>query len=250
MDIYPENTLSAFTNVLARSCKINEEWVVGLSEIHFNPIPNTRSSRLRHINPTFESSGDDNDDGRIVKGYDDGEIEVFAPIERRKKKRATKRKRRNDNNDEEQQIEITVNENYRIVMRRPDLEDICYQRHDLNGGKLLESLSSKLERVGNGKGALGDHTATERVAKEAVIKKIVRTNWLNEPFIQLKPSRDDFTVHIYMGSSKSNNIVLSFGKYTNIGDFVASIIRQLPMEKRKTRDLILLFYIYTCTMYN
>lgn len=234
---YPENTLSAFTNVLARSCKITEEWSVGLSEIYFNPIPNTRSSRLRRTNPLAESSGDDyDDDKRIVKDFDDGVIEVFAPIKK-------KRRKRRDNNDDDEQIEIKVNENYKIVLRGPDLEDICYQKHDLNGGKLLESLSTKFERI-FGEGTREELKATERFTKEAMLKRIVRTDWSKEPLHKLKSTRDDFTVHIYMGSSKSDNIVLKFGKYANIGDFVAFIIRQIPMERRKTHDLILLFNIF------
>lgn len=234
MGVYPENVLSSFTNVLARSCKISEEWGVGLSEIHFNPIPGTHSNQVRVLNKREESSGDD-DDGRMEK-YDDDLIEVFTTS------MSKKRKRREVIYDA-QEIEIVVNKNYKIVLRKPDLEDICYQRHDMNCGKLLEILSTKFERI-SGHGTLEELKDTEHSAKEAMFKKIIRTDWSRQPEVTLKATKDDFIVHVYMGSSKSNNIVLKFGRYASIEDFVLNIVQQIPKQKRVRKDLILLFNIF------
>lgn len=46
LNIYPENTQSAFTNVLAKNIKINEQWCVGLTEVFLNPFALDKSGTL------------------------------------------------------------------------------------------------------------------------------------------------------------------------------------------------------------
>lgn len=52
LDEYPDNTLSAFTNKLARPCRVNENWVVGVTEIFFNSF--SSSAKLQMLPVTNE----------------------------------------------------------------------------------------------------------------------------------------------------------------------------------------------------
>lgn len=53
MHKYPNNTQSAFTNTLPRPILLNENYVVGVSEIFLNPY-NTKNSKVSHQNLTDE----------------------------------------------------------------------------------------------------------------------------------------------------------------------------------------------------
>lgn len=135
--VYPNNTLSSFTNVLARACKISEDWLVGLSEIHFNPIPNGTSAPLK-VNPLAESSGESD------PGFDDS-IEVFeskrskrSPTKQKQKQKVVRKRRSNGST-----LSIIVNTNYGIYMSSNDLTKLCYERNNMNGGALLDALPKK-----------------------------------------------------------------------------------------------------------
>lgn len=333
LNVYPDNTLASFTNVLARPCKINEEWVCGLSEISFNQIPNARTARLRApYNPNAESSGDS--DSRITiapnigeriplaPGNNNDSVEVFADrpqivsikegaattaskkwdkiddrfdeyyqgrffaedhesgsytsphiysgdsysedsddkfVVATQSVRCKKKKKQNENasaplidkrkrrNTEEPRIQIKVGKTYRIILTYSDLKSVCYQRHDLNGGKLLEIMSEKFVPVDVfNPSADTDLEFTKRLIKMAIMQKIMTQDWTKQPQIVRKAASNEFTVHVYMGP-RSDNVSLSYATYERIEDFIEFIIYQLPIEKRNKENLLLLFNIFLHT---
>ncbi len=59
---YSTNVLSAFTNLLKKPCKLNEQWSVGLTEIAFNRftpnvtgVPSIKAKRESHHYPETQS---------------------------------------------------------------------------------------------------------------------------------------------------------------------------------------------------
>lgn len=76
-----------------------------------------------------------------------------------------------------------------------------------------------------------------------MLKKIVATNWSLEPYEKHQAEPGDFIVHIYMGSSASDNIVLKPQAY-EIEEFMSYLIRQIPRDRRTVKKLFLLFNIF------
>lgn len=66
----------------------------------------------------------------------------------------------------------------------------------------------------------------------------------NVPQKKLKADAGDYTVHVYMGSPISDNIVLKRQTFRNINDFVFCVIEQLPLNRRNLSDANLLFNIF------
>lgn len=234
--VYTTNTLSSFTNKLARDIKLNENWVVGLTEIAFNALP-TISQRFTSpsTNPLAESSGDDEgDDGGDI----DMTVEEFVVNNNN-----TRRRRGNSFTF----VSIDIDGNYCIEISSHDMDSMCYKSKHLNMGKLLEQIGNFVKLKKGVVAVDGDETVletTKQEVKKQILAIIANGEYVNLPQKNIKPASTDYIVHLYMGSSISDNIVLHRNTYENIHSFVIGIVEQLPVKRRNLNDLKLLFNIF------
>lgn len=160
---YPDNVLSAFTNKLARMCRVSENWVVGISEIFFNSF--TMSEKMQAI-PMDKVSTD--------------EIEVFEPtsLKRARKKREQKETAKVKRfSDDGSTLRIIATKDYDIVLKLNDLKEICYKDKHANFSKFLDLITEKI--VPNSE--VFKPQITLDVAKKEIKKEIMRVlttqNW-------------------------------------------------------------------------
>lgn len=101
-----ENTLSSFTNLLSKPCRLNEYWSVGVTEIAFNEF--TKSQKAKRSIPD--------------------EIEIIDTlIPMRKRKRETE-------ND------LLTIKDKQLIIYQNDFKKACYSNKDMNFGSLLNLL--------------------------------------------------------------------------------------------------------------
>lgn len=237
MHEYAENTLSAFTNKLARGIQIDENWVVGLSAISIPTI-----EKFQRMEMAREIEGASIDD----------EIETFTPITVNEPPPKKKRRRREYRKLKQQvgkRIAIHVSPTEYIILTEKDIEAITYGNSpNLNCGILLQTLSEKIEpKI--------DETDDKKRLQREILKRNIKlelflaisnNSWnIAETPVKFRRNTDEYLVHVYQGSKKSNNIVLKYGTYSSLVQFIAFLLGQLPIEcrsKEKLSPLLNMFY--------
>ena len=115
-EVYQNNTLSSFTNLLSKPCRLDQNWVVGLVEISFNKFKQSESLKIApKINyDQLETMDDD--------------VEII-PI---KRKRQT---------SDLLELQIGNNENDRLLVYYRDFKEMCYKPNDINFSTFLSKLN-------------------------------------------------------------------------------------------------------------
>lgn len=231
LKIYPENTLSAFTNLLRSPYILNENWSVGLTEIAFN---NYKSSSIKQeINPNRESSGEEC-------------TNVLPRIKKRKRKRninyvyskPIKTKKRSSNVSNLKEINIKLNYgDYKIVLTNEMLKKYEFKKGHINFAKFLEMLPQHIVPI-------PDNNYPYELTKYTILDNIKIVDWNNQPYVEYKRESDEFTLHLYLESFKSYKIILKYKNYTNIMDFLTEIITQIPIDMRVQSKLLNIFNIF------
>lgn len=235
-NIYDNNVQSAFTNLLGKVCKLNENWVVGLAEIAFNKFTSPMS-RLQQQEPsvkrkqtaeTLISEEEDTDN--------EFSVEVIAPINRYRKRRHVSPDRIQD--IQAKSITIQLRNGRAILLNSENLESIAYKKRDINFGKFLETLPEYIypERY--------TEAEAKRQIKDEIFSIVTGRNWSLEKLYHKTADKEEFTLHIYMGSNISNNVILKYGEYESLEEFMELIILQLPQGNRNTKKLLELFNIF------
>lgn len=205
MKNFPENTLSAFTNLLKKPHKFGQKWLVGLTEFGYGAFSEKSAPLMR--NPNRESSGDES-------------VELLVPVKRKRKIK------RNASISEDDKLSIEINGTiYNISVH--ELEKISYKstKIDINFNRLLKLLHKKITSEDDLK-----------FAKEQMLNALNIINSVDTKKISNK--KPYFTIHIYQGSTESNNINLNVNNQTvAIFQFFAEIISQIPKTKRNIGSL-------------
>lgn len=248
MPDYPENSLSAFTNKLARGIQIDENWVVGLTSISFPPYLNHQ--RMQMATPEMQ---EEERKKRLRRETEiDDTVETFNPItvnEPPPKKKRPQREYRKLKQKEEKKIVIKVSDTENIVLTQSDIKKLTYQNSsNLNCGILLQVLDQKIEPkidVSNAEQAL-KREILKGILKNELFTAIIMNKWnlVDDP-VKLRRQNDEYVVHVYQNSKKSNNIILKYRNYESLNEFIAFILSQLPVECRtpaKLSPLLNLFH--------
>lgn len=201
-----KNTLSAFSNLMSKPIKLSESWCVGLTEIAFNDF--TKSGKLkRSLNEIYES-GSDNES----ISYQDVEL-LDTPIKRIKR------------GAKSEVMEIFFKEMGGWRIFKKDIKKMTYKGNNINFGTLLRYL---------------DKFTLEHDKKRVKLELIDAFNQtIDVDETNLKDSDgDDFIVHVYQGSNKSDNVILKLATYKNTKAFISHLISQIPKPKRKLKSLL------------
>lgn len=222
-NIYNNNTLSAFTNLLCKPLRLDERWCVGLTEFSFNNFEPS-IGKLIMLQRDRESLSED--DGF---GIDD-QVEIFDYSNRRKRKRAAPAN----------SVEINVGNDSKIVLKSDELMDISYNKKklDINFGRFLEVLTDNITSDW-----FENTNEIHKEIKDSIFIKLKSTDWSKIPLVKRIQGKEEFLLHIYMGSSHSNNVVLKYGKY-ELDEFLEEIISQIPISERSYTKLHNLFNIF------
>lgn len=242
MDEYPENVLSAFTNKLAKPCRVNENWVVGVTEIFFNSF-------------TAKSA-------QILASVDN--VETFTPVVVKPQRRNKRKHREYVTRHDYQHLELVPNKKQKraaqnerkliikahpefdIVLTHSDLSEMCYEKNDMNFGKFLEVLSEKIVRLDyvyeNPETPLED---AKKQIKNEMMDIVKRVDWTRDlPETKYYITKNDYKLHVYMGSKQASIVALHLIQFFNMETFITDIIRQIPMKRRDTNNLLQLFDIF------
>lgn len=223
---YPGNTLSAFTNKLSRGYQIDADWVVGLTMISVPSYDKfQRMTMAEEINDTVET-------------FDPITISEYSPPKKKKKRRP--REYRKAKQTAEKKIIIKVSPTENIVLTESELKNLTYKTPHLNCGILLQTLPDKIEPK------LKKSEQIEALQRE-ILKRNIKTglflamagnSWkLNDSPVKLRRNTDEFVVHVYQHSKKSNNIILKYGVYGSLVEFIEFILDQLPVDCRTEAKL-------------
>lgn len=235
LDEYPDNTLSSFTNKLAKTCRVNDQWVVGITEIFFNSFSRSQQLRMSHDVETFPAV-------------------TIQPIQRQKRKHREYVTRHNYQNLEltpskkqkrssDFKFIINAHNEYKIILSNTDVKDMCYDKNDLNFGKFLEVLSTKLTPIKKDE----TKTSVEKAKKEikrSMMDIIKKTDWSAVEKRDYNAKENTYKLHVYMGSKIASIVMLNSMTYQTIDHFITDVIAQIPIDRRKTDDLLRLFDIY------
>lgn len=127
MNDYPDNVLSAFTNKLARPIQIDESWCVGLTHISYGPYA---SFQRMEMGPEIPINLE-------VETFEPVTVTPASPKKRRRDREYRTQKQEAPN---EKKILIKVSNTQNIILTQTDLKELTYDKHHLNGGKLLKVL--------------------------------------------------------------------------------------------------------------
>lgn len=238
---FPDNVLSSFTNKLAQPCSVNENWVVGISEIYYNSFtPSTQPSQKANLMLSDE-------------------VETFVSKKRKRKQReyvsrrkyqqlelqdGIKRKRELSPIPEPKVI-IRAHKDYNIILTNQDLKDMCYEKNDMNFGKFLEVLPNKMYSVHPEGVEVSESLETARKKmKEEIMTYIKETDWSKVEKRKYEKKDQDYKLHVYMGSKVASLVTLHFTVWQKLSTFIFDIISQLPKDRRKLKDMIALFDIF------
>lgn len=232
---YPQNTLSAFTNKLAKAIQLDgDDWVVGLTSISFPKYETFQ--RLQAIEEV------------------DNTVETFTPITVNDQQPPKKKRRRREYRKLKQTIEkkivIKASATHTITLKESDIVKLTYKKSHLNCGILLETLGEKIDPQ-------PDKSDQVDVLRAEVLKRSIKndlfagidSNIWNSNDEPVKPIRhkDEFFVHVYQNSRKANVIILKYGEYSSLNEFVAFLVKQLPVECRTIGKLKPLFNMFHST---
>lgn len=222
-NIYDKNTLSAFTNLLCKPLKLDDTWCVGLTEFSFNNFQQS-TGKLILLQQDRESLSETDDFGI------DDQVEVFKYSDRRKRKRATPTN----------SVEINVGNNSKITLKSDELMDISYNKKklDINFGRFLEVLTDNIFPDW-----FENSEEIRKEIKDSIFRKLKSTDWTKIPLVKRIQGKKEFLLHVYMGSSNSNNVVLKYGKY-ELDEFLEEIISQIPISERTYTKMHNLFNIF------
>lgn len=246
MEEFPSNTLSAFTNILARPFRLTENWVVGVTEVYFN---------------SFETKQD---------YIEMAEVETFTPIissspkfKKKTKKRKREplhdyknlelipeRKKRTHNNNN---LVIKAHSEYDILLTKKEMEDMCFDGRHANFARFLEVISNKV--IWNVKSPVTFETMPSQTAevsittakkeiKQRIFNVIRNTAWQALPEFNYTEKDNDYIFHIHLGDNKSQLVKISLMEHTSLESFIADVIQQLPRNQRNIQKLISLFDIF------
>lgn len=231
VNLFPENTLSGFTNQVNPTFRLDSNWYMGLSEVFLPPFD--QSSQIERSSGKRKRYNNTDDDNLLneMSDFIGGNENVAS-----KKSRTL--------------VETTVIENivdgkpYKIVIKAEDLRSIRYsKKNDINMSTFFGSFSNWFKDVPESE----LHTVKLKV-KNDMINYIKNAEWSQIPVIDVKDPhkiyRNVFRLHIYMGSHKSNNVVLRYDTYENVGEFVKSILEQLPNSRRLVNKMTELFNMF------
>lgn len=248
MEQYPDNVLSSFTNTLPHPLRLEGKWCVGVTHVSYGPFS---SFQRMVMAPTEEN-------------YPEFGVETFDPITVTrpatpvheppyKKKRGHHHKRdreyrtQNQEASNEKKIIIKVSDAHNIVLTHSDLQELTYEKHHLNCGKLLKVLPERIEPKVNDfdPSIFYEREMLKRKIKYEIIDLIKNEDWIIEnKIVKHTRKKDEFLMHVYQGSRKSTNIPLQYQKYDNIESFVREIVYQLPVNERKKSSLTELFNLF------
>lgn len=200
LHFYPENTLSAFTNALARPCKLDDSWSVGLTEI---ALPE------REKNP---------DDHKVVKH----QISDKAYKGTRKKVKRSY---------VETFTSVKLDEKTSLQWWSNGLKALSYKERHINFSVLLSSFFTAVDP------SWGSVLISD--VKKKILARIEEDYTHNAiPEINLKNvGADRYTLHVYQGSDISENVTLVRKNYDTIEGFFDDIIGQIPRERRNHTSL-------------
>lgn len=231
---YPNNTLSAFTNLLSRPCRFDGDWHVGLVEIGFNDFT-PESSRLiaKRSIETFssDSSEYDTDEGSL-------NFNCCKPKRKQQKSYVPLRERKNAFFQKENFCNVKIDETYKFAIPETLLHKIAYNtaKKDVNFGKFLEHLSECITP---------QNKENENLIKHEIMRKILTfldtKDWPKEQYQKFKKIKENYTLHVYMGSPVTSNVLLKYNTYNSVEKFVEDIIRQIPPDRRIKKKLKTLF---------
>lgn len=236
MNDYPDNVLSAFTNKLARPIQIDESWCVGLTHISYGP-----HSTFQRMEMAPETSID-----LGVETFEPVTVATTSPVPP-KKRRHRDREYRTQKQEAvfEKIIAIKVSDTQNIVLTQSDLKELTYDKHHLNGGKLLKILPEKIQPKLDESDAkiYYEQEMLKRKIKHQIFDLIQNEDWTLKDITKYKRHADEFMVHVYQGTKKSSNCILKYREYPNIEQFIREIVYQLPVENGKKNH-----YLY-CSIY-
>lgn len=270
LNIYPENTQSAFTNVLAKNIKINEQWCVGLTEVFLNPFALDKSGELARFvqendtiktnvlhccackcyeNENKSTQTRANSPESVYSGSDpiDDSVEEFeTEFELEKKRQKIK-------DGDNLKFSISLNQTnsdypYYIEMNANDLLKYSYENYNINLGGIFNNLKNHIYPKITPTNITLNNVMKESILfkmREEMLNFIDSTDLKNIPFQTIAIDTDDFLVHVYMKLTKpQDKIVLKYLKYTS-DEFLTHIIKQIPKKRRdvdKLKDLLNYFY--------
>lgn len=236
LSMYRDNTLSTFTNKLARAIQVDENWVVGLTAISF-----PKYEKFQRM--VMAKKNDNNDDE-----YD---VETFSPITVNDAPSPKKRRRQREYRkmqQKEESIVIKVSPTENIVLTESDIKKLTYKASNLNCGILLQTLAEKIEPKPDKSDQIAVLRAEmlKRNIKIELFSVMKNNTWgLDDTPVKLRRHNDEYFVHVYQGSKKSANIILKYQKYGSLVEFIKFILSQLPTERRtpeKLAPLLNMFY--------
>lgn len=255
---FDNNVQSAFTNKLSKVCRIpSDNWEVGVTEIYFNSFSKMAAKIQSQFSDNVENIEMNASPGPTAKKkrrrreyvknqFTSSQTELFNVNNRnyhnlelleegKRFKRAVR------------QLKIIVHDEYDIVLKDSEIKEICYQKNDLNFGKFLEFLTSHI--IFND-GVFGPKTSLETVkklVKDNMINIISTYNWQNLEKRSYERKKNDFILHIYMGSNEASLAVLQLITFAKLEEFLVDIIAQIPKNRRNVEKMIELFDIFYST---
>lgn len=267
-NLYPSNTLSAFTNQLADRKNLDEQWCVGISEIAL--VPFTEPKQTEENTTSKSTSLLAAKKPRIVRSVKDPPKNVKAkeqvgkttPINTRKTVAAptttattaktipastnTTAVTKNDTKKPvEQQITITIDDTYKIVLRKSDLQNYATKDDRLiNLTKNDINMSSILMNCVEPKIVSEDHLKNVKALIKAAVFYLLDYHthvWLRKDVLSYTPTTDEYKLQFNLDTDTPYIVVLKYNQYSNVAYFLKDLILQVPLDKRDPNHLYKLF---------
>lgn len=221
MDCFPNNTLAAFTNLLKKHLKLNQEWYVGLTEIGYGSFSGDHAKLVQHINILRESSGDELDEVKIIP---------MKRSRRTKKQHVNRKIQRNASLSKDNNISILLNGNlYSIWLSElQKLQKITYDKKqkNINFNRFLSFLNKLIT-----------NEEDKKSAKQQILEFINSETFKNN-VNKIESSKNNFTLHVYQGSNVSNNVVINLDNIAHtVKSLINELLLQIPKNKRKPGSL-------------
>lgn len=202
----------------SKMSQLNEFYVCLSSDSSLSVYQNTKSYFTNQLLKSF----------KLNKNWVVGLTEIFlSPIQQEEEKPKTVRQKRSSIYNPKQK-ELVVypfgqSENVKIIFSVNNFKTFQYEENHMNFGRFLEVLPLYISPISD---------AMKRKIKLKMFSIINELNLGSERII--KP-RSNHILHIYMGSTKSNNVKLSYETFNSLEDFLWDILQQLPpvnLEKK------------------
>lgn len=244
MEHYPDNVLSAFSNKLPIPLKLEGNWVVGLTHLSYGPF-----ASFQRMEMAAPENGAIDDDVETFDPVSATPTVVEPPPKKRQRKRKRDREYRTQKQEasDEKKVIIKISDVHSIVLKQSDLRELTYEKHHLNCGKLLKVLAEKIEpRLDdNDPRIFYEIEMMRRRIKHQIIDLINEEDWIAQSdVIKHARKKDEFLMHIYLGSRRSTNIPIRYLEYDSIETFICEIVYQLPIHERRKEPLSQLFNLF------